>query len=73
MKTYALEDLQPWSHWLHTKTMSWYTVLGLSRSSTNGREGELCVVYVSHSRGGGMHHRQWQEFLDGRFTKEGDC
>ncbi len=61
--------LTPFSIWRHLKTNSTYTVLGITKRSTNGQEGVQSVVYVSHTLGE-MHDREVSEFLDGRFRKE---
>jgi hypothetical protein len=58
----------PLSRWMHVKTKSTYTALGVSRCSTNGPgEGVECVVYWSDTYRG-LRHRDADEFLDGRFV-----
>lgn len=57
------EDLVPYSTWMNIKGSTLYTVLGISECSTNGKEGRLSVVYVSHMYQG-LRDRELQEFLE---------
>ncbi len=60
---------RPYSTWVHVKSGGTYTVLGVSRDSTNGPgEGKECVVYLSHAYQA-LRHRGLQEFTDGRFVE----
>ena len=62
-----LEDyLTPYNTWRHIKTGSTYTALGIARCATNGKEDELSVIYVSHTKQE-LHYRELSEFMDGRF------
>ncbi len=58
--------IEPYTTWRHLKTNSTYTVLGIAACSTNGRELERAVVYISHTNQI-LHYRHLSEFMDGRF------
>lgn len=58
-----VRDVVPLSTWRHIATDSTYTALGIAQCSTNGKEMERSVVYVSHTYGA------VSEFLDGRFER----
>lgn len=64
---FGLDTVRAGDRWEHLKTGKIYSIVGLSRQSTNGEhDGRTEVVY----RGGdGMHNRDAVEFLDGRFTR----
>lgn len=64
--SYSEDKLVPYSTWRHVKTNSTYTVLGIVESSTNGRENERYVEYISHTYQT-KKVREISEFLDGRF------
>jgi hypothetical protein len=63
-----MTEPKPYSTWLHIKGASTYTVLGVSKCSTNGNESERAVIYISHTYGV-LHHRELSEFMDGRFEE----
>lgn len=66
--TYDESHLTPFSRWVHRKTGSLYTVLGVAVCSTNGlREyTEKSVFYWSDTYRA-LRYREISEFLDGRF------
>lgn len=63
-----IEHPQPYSTWKHTRTGSTYTVIGTALCSTNNRQPEESVVYVSHDYQE-LRYRELSEFMDGRFVR----
>ncbi len=56
------------STWKHVKSGGTYTIIGVALCSTNDREPEESVIYISHDYQQ-LRYRELKEFMDGRFVR----
>ena len=58
------------SRFRHLKRDRQYWILGTAKAQSDIKEGDSVTVYADFI--GGLHVREYNQFHDGRFTKESD-